>query len=605
MTIRYQITAASSGGHYFDVLLSFMPTQGEASTLRLPSWIPGSYLVRDFARNIVEISARTGEQVLTLHKLDKDSWLLPATDSQIEVSYRVYANDLSVRTAFLDDQRGFFNGTSVFLAVLGQEQQQCIVDICEPEFPVEWRVATSLPRLTAPEWGFGRYVAQSYHALIDHPVEMANFRVVSFEACGVPHHMVVTGAEAFDHQQMQSDLTAICENHSRRFDDRPPFDEYWFLTAAIPNGFGGLEHMNSTALICTPESMPEFGRPRSAAYKQFLELCSHEYFHCWNVKRIQPLAFQPFDLSKENFTTLLWAFEGITSYYDQFGVLESGCIDVNDWLKLIGENITRVQRGQGRLRQTLRESSFEAWTKFYKQDENAENAIVSYYVKGGLLVMALDMSLRLQSDGRVTMDDVMRLLWRRHGVSGVGVPENGVEQAVFDVLEANRIDPMPCMKLLELGLDTHEELPLKRLLAAFGLVLNWRPRASLGDKGGTKPAAGAERVLTDHGITLATDSPAGVVVKRVRDNGPAARAGISANDLIVAIDGKKATVAGLDKLRSSEPPSDAEIYLFRRERLLTYRISMEMANNDTAWISLDESVDVDTLARRAAWLGCK
>lgn len=605
MTIRYQITPASAGAHYFDVELSYTPVDGQASQLRLPSWIPGSYLVRDFARNIVEISATSAGKPLALKKLDKDNWGVAAADAVVDVKYRVYANDLSVRTAFLDDQRGFFNGTSVFLAVVGQEQQRCEVDIRTPLFSQNWKVATSLPRAGADAWGFGGYAAENYDELIDHPVEMADFEALSFEACGVPHHMVVSGADGFDREQMAKDLVAVCESHSLRFDDKPPFAEYWFLTAVIPGGYGGLEHMDSTALICPPEDMPVAGKPRSKGYKQFLELCSHEYFHCWNVKRIQPAAFQPFDLSKENFTTLLWAFEGITSYYDQFGVLQSGCIDLDDWLRLIGENLSRVERGEGRLRQTLRESSFEAWTKFYKQDENSENSIVSYYVKGGLLVLALEMSLRLASGGKVSMDDVMRLLWQRHGVTRVGVPEDGVEQAVEDVLSAQGVDSASCMALLKRGLDTHDDLPLADLFSQFGITLNWRGRSSLGDKGGVSEAGRASEIAVDHGITLAVASASGVTLKRLRDSGPAAAAGVSAGDELVAIDGKKATLARLDELRCLAPGRTVELHIFRRERLLGYKLELLTCAKDTAWLSLDADASDEAVVRRRSWLGGK
>ncbi|MFT5064080.1 MAG: putative metalloprotease with PDZ domain [Gammaproteobacteria bacterium] len=603
MTISYKITPASAGAHYFDIALTFVALDNEAPLLRLPSWIPGSYLVRDFARNIVEISAHDELGPLVLTKLDKDSWALSTSTGVISVNYRVYANDLSVRTAFLDDQRGFFNATSTFLAVVGQENQPCKVDIRPPSFASTWRVATSLPRDGASLWGFGEYAAVNYHELIDHPVEMADFTVVSFEACGVPHHMVVSGCDDFDTDQMSTDLVSVCENHSLRFGKKPPFQEYWFLTAIVPGGFGGLEHMDSTALIAAPEGMPGANQPRSKEYKQFLELCSHEYFHCWNVKRIQPAAFQPFDLSKENFTTLLWAFEGITSYYDQFGVLQSGCIDLNDWLRLIGENLSRVRRGSGRTRQTLRESSFDAWTKFYKQDENAENAVVSYYAKGGLLILGLEMSLRLASDGKVTMDDVMRLLWERHGITRLGVPEDGIEVAVKGLLEANNVDPRACLDLLKLGLDTRDELPLSESFKQFGLQLNWRARSSLLDKGGNDNSGTAVAVLSDHGITLATADSAGLVVKRIRDVGSAAACGISAGDILLAIDGRKATAASLDKLRTIAPGEVVQLHVFRRERLLAYQLTLQASEMDTAWLALDADASAAAVERRTQWLG--
>jgi predicted metalloprotease with PDZ domain len=286
-----------------------------------------------------------------------------------------------------------------------------------------WRVATSLPELGAKRYGFGTYIAFDYDELIDHPVEMGDFALATFKAHGIQHDIVVTGrVPNLDMERLQQDLKAICETQIAFFEPKTkkaPMDRYVFLTMAVGDGYGGLEHRASTALICARADLPTTAAPktaeRSEGYVTFLGLCSHEYFHTWNVKRIKPAVFAPYDLQVENYTPLLWLFEGFTSYYDDLMLVRSGIISEATYFKLLGKTVGSVLRGSGRTKQSVAESSFDAWTKYYRQDENAPNAIISYYTKGSLVGLAFDLTIRAKTGGAKSLDDVMRALWERYG----------------------------------------------------------------------------------------------------------------------------------------------------------------------------------------------
>ena len=395
--VHYRIACAHPGAHLFRVTLSISAPDPAGCVLSLPAWIPGSYMIREFARNIVSLRACSGRRALALTKIDKHTWRAAPCSDALVVEYEVYAWDLSVRAAHLDETHGFFNGASVFLRVHGQDQGVHALDIMRPvgRSYAAWRVATSLPRgRGTPAYGFGRYEAESYDALIDHPVEMGGFTLVEFFACGVPHAVTITGRHDCDTARLAADLTRICEAHIRLFHGARaiagavPFASYLFLVLAVGEGYGGLEHRASTALICARNDLPHAGlKETSEGYRSFLGLCSHEYFHVWNVKRIKPAAFTPYDLTQENYTRLLWAFEGFTSYYDDLILLRADVISLTEYLDAVARTIRQVMRGTGRNKQSVAESSFDAWVKYYRQDENTPNATVSYYTKGSLVAL--------------------------------------------------------------------------------------------------------------------------------------------------------------------------------------------------------------------------
>jgi predicted metalloprotease with PDZ domain len=564
--------------------------------MSLPAWIPGSYLIRDFARHVVALDAQAGGRAVSVAKVDKTTWRCEPVVGALTIVYRIYARDVSVRTAYLDAERGYFNGSSVFLMVRGQEHRPCALELAPPRGASRgWRVATAMPRNGAPANEFGGYHAGDYYELIDHPVEMGKFDLASFVACGVPHEVALTGRHRADVERLCRDLQAVCEYHIRMFGEPAPFDRYVFLINAVGEGYGGLEHRASTSLLCSRSDLPAANESEVGdRYRTLLALASHEYFHAWNVKRITPNAFVPYDLGRESYTRLLWAVEGITSYYDGLALVRTRRIAPESYLELLGQTITRLLRGSGRLKQTVEESSFDAWIKFYKPDENTPNAVVSYYTKGALVALALDLTIRRDTQGEKSLDDVMRALWERYGKTGVGVPEDGVEGT------ATEVSGLDLRTFFDRALRSTGDVPLAELLAAFGVEFTVRAAESDQDKGG-KPSVKARPDRATLGIRLA-DGAVDPRVGTALDGGAAQVAGLAAGDVIVAVDGLRATRGNLEALVGEHAPGvTVRIHAFRDDELKVFDVTLQAAPMDTCFLKASDRVDDTIRARRAAW----
>jgi predicted metalloprotease with PDZ domain len=348
----------------------------------------------------------------------------------------------------------------------------------------------------------------------------------------------------------------------------------------VGQGSGGLEHRSSTSLICGREGLPQPGQTGvSEAYRDFLGLCSHEYFHTWNIKRIKPAAYQPYDLQQEVYTDLLWAFEGITSYYDDLALLRCGLIEQDSYLELLAQTMTRVQRGKGSRRQSAAESSFNAWTKFYKQDENAQNAIVSYYAKGCLIALCIDLKMRQLSQSKYSLDDVMRQLWQSWNEAGVGIEPNTIQDLVCSIVESDLHDFMQTL------IYSSEALPLQELLNSVGIKMNFRSAGDQKDKGGKKHQGPLSEV--DFGAFV-EESNGGLKIIRVREDGSAQAAGLSANDVIIAVNELKLTLSQLEKQLSLAAIGEQwKIHAFRRDELMEFQITLAAARNDIVVLQAD------------------
>ena len=412
---HYRVEPADPSAHLVTVTLT-VPEPEAAQRVSLPAWIPGSYLLREFARHLQKLTARQDGKPVAVQQLDKASWQVDCVPSSpLVLSYEVYAFDNSVRTAWLDSQRGFFNGTSLCLKVHGQEKSVHELELVAPKSHPGWEVATGLEPVKVGKRGFGTYCAADYDELVDCPVELGAFHSAEFRAGGVPHRVVIAGAtEAFDSARLLADMQKICEAQIRFWHDRrrPPFKHYLFLLNAVHDGYGGLEHRNSTALIASRSDLPRLGDSRlTDGYVTLLGLISHEYFHTWNVKRLRPAEFAHYDYTRENYSQLLWFFEGFTSYYDDLLLRRAGLVDEATYVRLLNKTVNQVLQTPGREVQSVAQASFDAWVKYYRQDENTPNATVSYYTKGALVALCLDLTLR--DEGQGSLDEVMRELWRR------------------------------------------------------------------------------------------------------------------------------------------------------------------------------------------------
>ena len=503
--VHYRIETADPHARLFTVTLTVAHPQ-EQQELSLPVWIPGSYLVREFSKNLQRLSAQQGRRVPLL-QLDKHRWRATCrTDRPLVLTYEVCAYDSSVRTAWLDASRGFFNGTSVCLRVHGQEDAPHALEVASTAATAHWSVATGLTPQSIDKRGFGVYAASHYDELVDCPVEMGTFWSGQFTACGVAHRFVVAGAApSFDGKRLLADTQKICETAIRFWHGKgkPPIKNYLFMLNAVHDGYGGLEHRNSTALICGRRDLPRTGEARASdGYTTLLGLISHEYFHTWNVKRLRPAEFFRYDYSQENYTQLLWFFEGFTSYYDDLLLRRAGLIDDATYLKLLGKATNQVLQTPGRSVQTVAQASFDAWVKYYRQDENTPNATVSYYTKGSLVALCLDLTLR--REGKTTLDDVMRALWKR--CAGGPMTEADL-RAELASLAGRSFD-----NELDQWVHSTAELPLAELLAAHGVALK-PEQPQLAQRLGL-------RVTENHSVQL----------KTVLRGGPAEKAGMAAGD---------------------------------------------------------------------------
>lgn len=563
--IQYQISPLNPNSHLFEVLLSFKSTPGQSYTLSLPAWLPGSYMIRDFAKNITEIFAfDSNEQAINLSKVDKQTWLLQASNDQVQVRYQIFAFDLSVRTAYLDSQRGFFNGSSTFLQVQELSEQPCEL-IIHPSTLAEhsqWRVATGLTRAKATKkYQFGEYIADNYQHLIDCPVAIGDFDSTEFTVEGVVHHLVFTSKHYGDTHRLAADISKLCQHHISLFGEAP-FQEYWFITHLQANGFGGLEHKNSTILQAGRFDLPN---PQQTAtelnedYKSFLSLCSHEYFHAWNVCRIKPKEFVPYNLQKESYTQQLWAFEGITSYYDDFSLYRTGLINFEDYLTILAKTATRVYRGNGELKQSVTASSFDAWTKFYQQGPDAVNNIVSYYTKGALIALWLDLIIRRKSNNQYSLDTLMRELWIHFGRTNIGTSE-----ADF-INIANLLCGEDISSSFKHYLYSNERIDLTAELAKYGVKLQKQKFKKLNSLETTPEVhyhsyLGAQYKVQGFGLTIT----------QVLENSPAAKAGLAVNDSLIAIDKIKMTEQSIQALFDHLPAGrELTCDFFRDDQLLS------------------------------------
>jgi predicted metalloprotease with PDZ domain len=546
----------------------------------LPVWTPGSYLLREYARHVQDVTAQdeTG-QALRVERTDKRTWRVESRGQPIVLRYRVYANELTVRTSHLDGTHGYFNGATLFLHA---ESLRALPHRVRVEAPAGWKVFCALDR------DGDELVAQDHDALVDSPVEVGPHEPLTFEAAGVPHQVVLWGEPKPDTQRLTAELKAVCEAEAAFFGGLP-LQRYLFLVYLSDKGRGGLEHMASTTLL--------FGRQGFATQKgweDFLTLAAHEYFHLWNVKRIKPRALVPFRYGEEAYTRLLWAFEGTTSYYDNLLVRRAGLMSPQRYLTRVGEALSALSATPGRRVQTLEEASLTAWVKYYRPDENSINSGVSYYLKGELVALCLDLTLRqLSSDAR-SLDDVMRLLFQRYG-DGSGVPEDGVEAAAAEVA-GQGLRPF-----FDRALRSTEELDLS-VLSHVGLFAQSRVRESASDRGGTPPRTKSSEtrergwlgVLPRQGSTIAA----------VLQGSPAMEAGLYAEDEVVALDGEKVDAAGLvSRCDDRAPGTRITIHVFRRDRLVEVGVTLGTRPQDALWLA---RVDKPSDAQKASyqrWMG--
>ena len=592
--IRYDVTLSSISGHLFNVTLHIMSPEPQGQVLRLPAWIPGSYMIRDFAKHIITLTAKNEDgKSLKLSKSDKQTWLVEPTEGCIIVEYQLYAYDLSVRGAYINDQYGFFNGSNLFLEVEGQANSPCLLNIKHASHLFNnFAVVTSMPLVTLQSnQDETRYHAENYAELIDHPVLMGDFDTVRFKIGTIDCELVFAGGHQSDMQRIANDLSVVCQQHLQLFGSPAPIERYIFITLLTDSAFGGLEHRASTALMYARHELPdvaEHSQP-SEGYRNFLSLCSHEFFHTWHVKRIRPVELVSGTLATESYTEQLWIYEGFTSYYDDLLLQRSKLISLQDYLLVVGQNLTRLQRNSGRLKQSVTESSFDAWTKFYKQDEGAINNIVSYYNKGAIVALCLDLAIRLVSNQRYSLDDVMQCLWQEFGKTARPTPKTVIHDILSEHLQLDLSDYFD----LDAAIYTTDELPVEALLKAFGVQVNYRARVDINDKGGNP----ADKVIKNDFGAQFKPSTTGIEVTQVNQNSAAFEANLMAGDQLIAIDTWQVSAQNAYRLLNQLDDGQlTTLYVLRDKRLLQLPFKVRIAPLDTIYLT------TDSVSKTSNWL---
>ncbi len=537
---HYQVAMPEPETHLFEVTLQLSGWETGWTTidLKMPVWTPGSYLVREYSRHLQDFAATAGDSTgkrLPWKKLGKNHWQVELQNQKtLTVTYRIFANELTVRTNHLDGTHGYFNGAAMFLYIPGYEFCPISVAITPPR--PDWRVLTALPPVEGKD---NTFLAQNFDTLVDSPFEIGIHSLYEFEAQGKPHRFAVWGAGNLEVERLIPDLQKVIRVEAELFGGLP-YDRYLFLLHLSPQGFGGLEHKDSCSLI-----YQRFGFRHKERYDRFIQLVAHEFFHLWNVKRIRPKALEVFDYEGENYTPSLWFSEGTTSFYDLAIPYRAGIYDVRAYLSALGKEITRFLTTPGRKVQPLSESSFDAWIKLYRPDANSANTQISYYLKGEMVSLLLDLLIRERHSNHRSLDDVVRQMWEKFGKPEVGFTPKQLEQVIESVAGVD------LKEFFERYLHSTDDLPFDQFLQPFGLRLQ-----ADGDNG--TPFLGAT-VKTENGREM---------IKFVEYASPAQKAGMDAGDELLAIAGIRVSADQLsDRLKDYKPGDTLQIAFFHQDEL--------------------------------------
>ncbi|MGB6297809.1 MAG: M61 family metallopeptidase [Rivularia sp. (in: cyanobacteria)] len=539
-TINYQVAMPNPQNHLFEVTLRLNSYSLSSLDLKMPVWTPGSYLVREYAKQLQDFSATSDDKALNWRKIGKNHWQIDTDGiSEVTVKYRIFANELTVRTNHLDATHGYFNGAAIFFRIPEFDKQAINVTI---QTPPQWQVTTTLPVVKAQE---NTFVAKDFDTLVDSPFEIGTHQLHDFEVRGKPHQLAIWGKGNVKVEPLIEDIKKIIEVEADMFGGLP-YEKYLFLLHLSAQAFGGLEHKDSCSLIYR-----RFGFSDRDKYERFLQLVAHEFFHLWNVKRIRPKELEVFDYDQENYTPSLWFCEGTTSYYDLLIPLRAGIYDTSSYLINLSKEITRYQTTPGRKIQPVSESSFDAWIKLYRQDANSPNSQISYYLKGEMITLLLDLMIRSRHKNQRSLDDVMLKLWHKFGKDEIGYTAEELKQIIESVAGTDLTE------FYQRYIHGREELPFNEYLEPFGLELV--------EDTASEPFLGI-KVVSNNGKES---------IKFVESDSPAQIAGIDAGDELLAIDGIKVTGKQLnERLQDYQPQDTIEITVFHQDELRNYSVTL-------------------------------
>lgn len=564
---------SNPASHLFEVTLDVHGWDGSVLDLKMPVWTPGSYLVREYARHVQDVAAVTeGDRPLAWRKLSKNHWQIHTDDvSALQVRYRVFANDLSVRTNHLDSTHGYFNGAALFFFIPGLLQHPIQVTV-EPPYS-NWAVATPLPTVGTQA---NTFQAQDFDELVDSPFEIGTHQLLEFEVEDKPHQLAIWGQGNIDTERALRDIQKIIEVESQLFQGLP-YDRYLFLLHLSAQGFGGLEHKNSCSL-----NYPRLGFQSEDKYQRFMQLVAHEFFHLWNVKRIRPKALEVFDYEVENYTPSLWFSEGTTSYYDLNIPFRAGISDAKGFLRELGNEISRYLQIPGRRVQPLSESSFDAWIKLYRRDAHSDNSQISYYLKGEMVSLLIDLLIRARHRNRRSLDHVLLQMWERFGKDEIGFTPEQLEDVITDVAGV-ALD-----SFFQLCLHSTDELPFDQFLEPFGLKL--QP-----DSMANQPPFTGLTVAAENGKAM---------VKFVEHGSPAQQAGLDAGDELLALNHLRVTAEQLgDRLKEYRPGSEVLLTFFHQDELYTRSVTLSPPRPSRYQLAPVENPSEAQQQQFEGWLG--
>jgi predicted metalloprotease with PDZ domain len=580
LSLHHRLVVTDAKSHLVDVETT---VRGDGPlpdglTLFMPVWTPGSYLVREYARHVESLTCEAHGEPAPARKVRKNAWRIDAGGADVAVvRYRLYCNELSVRTNHVDGTHAFLNGAATFLAVEGDESATATVEVVAPE---GWRVATTLPQAESGRPGFA-FVARGLDELADSPLEIGTHREESFDVLGAKHTYAVWPHDAVEPgllRRLVADTKAILETEAEFFGGTLPYDQYLFFLHVSGKGRGGLEHENSSVLLINPSSFSSRDH-----YLDLLSLVAHEAFHLWNVKRIKPAGLTPYRYEAENYTRQLWWFEGGTSYYDFRTLRLAKLCSVTEYLDHLASEIAYLDGTHGRFVHSLEEASFDAWIKLYRPDENSANSSVSYYRKGEVVCALLDLEIRGRSDGRASLDTVLRAMWDAHGTRGIPVPEGGLCE-LFE-----RVTEVPLADLFDAWVRSPGEIDYAPTLARAGLSLERHPRA---DSPGCSLGM---RVRSEGGRTI---------VGAVMRGASAQRAGIDPGDELVAVGGRRIEGTAVDAaLHGHRPGERVEVITARDGRIHTRIAVLDEPRWDRVKIVPRADATAAQRALFAAWMG--
>lgn len=534
--ISYALSMPQPQTHYFEVEMRLQNAAAATNArkngyidLKMPVWTPGSYLIREYAKNVEGFTASSAGQPVKSEKINKNTWRVYTTTDDVTVRYRVYAFEFSVRNSFLDDSHGYLNGASVFLYTDALKNQPLTVAITP--FTGWKKVSTGMKAVGGTPFA---YEAPNYDILVDSPIEIGNHTTFTFTAANVPHTvaMYANGPLDYNAEKLAADYKRVCETAATVVGEQPCTD-YTFLVHHTNQGGGGLEHLNSTTL---QTNLTAYATERS--YKGFLTLVAHEYFHLWNVKRIRPIALGPFDYETENYTHMLWLSEGCTSFYEDYILRRAGFHTPEEYLKIVAGDITGIENQPGNLVQSAAESSWDAWIKYYRPNENSANSTVSYYSKGSVLGTVLNLAILSGSNGQRSMDDLLRLLYNDYYKKQKrGFTDDEFRRAAEQVAGTSLAD------FFDNGVNGTGPIDYNRYFEPVGMrLVNSGPPSADGFFGASVPTSPNAPVARQ-------------VITSVRRGSPAEQAGLNVGDVVLSLDGNRLTEE-LSKQLAGKKPGD-------------------------------------------------